>query len=131
MIRKHVLLLTLVFLGFYLPSKGQFAPPNIDFELGNTTIWNYYIGTCCPIVTPTATLAIVNRHTLTTAADGLDPYGGFPQLSSIDGGSYSMRLGNSNTGSEAEKARYYIHVPTGVSNYSLIYRYAVVLEDAG
>ena len=101
----------------------------MDFELGNTSVWNYFIGTCCPISTPTATAAVVNRHTLTSGA-ATDPYGGFP-IVSPGGGSYSLRLGNDNTGSEAEKARYYIHVPSTVSNYSLIYRYAIVLQDGG
>eukprot|EP01136_Pigoraptor_vietnamica_P007049 Opistho-1_new@40800 len=40
-----------------------------------------------------------------------------------------MRLGNSGTGSQAERARYHVRVPSGVNDYSLIFRYAVVFQD--
>ncbi len=126
---NKILLLSLLLTGLCFRSFAQDCPPNIDFELGNTSVWNYFIGTCCPINTPTATAAMVGRHTLTSGA-GTDMYGGFP-IVAPGGGSFSLKLGNDNVGSEAEKARYYIHVPTSVSNYSLIYRYAVVLEDGG
>jgi gliding motility-associated-like protein len=45
------------------------------------------------------------------------------------GGNYSLKLGNDNTGAQAERARYYVHVPANVNNYSLIYRYAVVFQN--
>ncbi len=105
------------------------CPPNIDFELGNLSYWHYYVGNCCPINTPTSTSPVINRHTLTSGT-GNDPYGGFPVVSP-NGGSYSFRLGNDSAGAQAEKARYYVHVPSGVANYELIYRYAVVLQDGG
>lgn len=58
----------------------------------------------------------------------LDYYGGFP-VNCPDGGSYSLRLGYDTSGSRAERARYYVRVPTGSINFALIYRYAVVLQD--
>ncbi|GAA4463455.1 hypothetical protein GCM10023093_11960 [Nemorincola caseinilytica] len=105
------------------------CPDNIDFELGNTTVWKYYTGTCCPISTPSPTVAISGRHTLMSGT-GVDPYGGFPVVPP-GGGSYALQLGNSFVGAQSEKARYYVHVPATVSNYSLVYRYAVVFEDPG
>ena len=42
-----------------------------------------------------------------------------------------MHLGNDSVGRGAEKARYYVRVPTGAANYALVYRYAVVFEDPG
>ena len=123
-------LATIFFLCFSYNSRGQIScPDNIDFETGTTAVWNYFTGTCCPIVCATATAALSNRHRITSGT-ATDPYGGFPVVAP-GGGSYSLKLGNSVTGSQAEKARYYVHVPTGVTNYSLIYRFAVVLEDPG
>lgn len=130
---KRTLLLVLAFVGIYSASFGQGStcPPNIDWELGNYSVWYYYIGTCCPISTPTSVAATSypGRFQLTSGS-AVDPYGFFP-IVAPGGGSYSFKLGNSINGAEAEKARYYIHVPTGVLNYSLVYRYAVVLQDAG
>jgi len=78
-------------------------------------------------VTPNQTPAINNRHTWTTGT-GTDPYGGFP-IVSPGGGLHSLKLGNNGIGALAERARYTLTVPSGVNNYSLVYRYAVVFED--
>lgn len=53
--------------------------------------------------------------------NGTDAYGGFPVVSP-GSGNYSLKLGNSNTGAEAERARYYIKVPPGSGKQLLIYR---------
>lgn len=128
---KHTLLFLWVVLMGTPCVHGQTitCPPNIDFELGNTSIWNYSTGTCCPIATPTAGPAIMGRHTLVTGP-GLDYYGGFPVVAP-GGGSYSLKLGNATSGGQAEKATYFVHVPATTSSYSLIYRYAVVFADPG
>ncbi len=129
--RTKTSLLILLFLGICFSSKGQGStcPPNIDWEYGDFSIWYYYIGTCCPISTPTSVAAssYTGRFQVTSGS-AVDPCGFFP-IVAPGGGSYSFHLGNNSSGSEAEKARYYIHVPTGVLNFSLVYRYAVVLED--
>ena len=115
---------------FYLTSVfGQSPNPNIDYESGTTSYWHFFTGSCCPISTPVSTSAILNRHTLTSGTS-IDPYGLFPIISP-DGGSYSLRLGNSLPGAEAEKARYYIHVPASSSEFSILFRYAVVFQDPG
>ena len=126
--RKIVLFFSLVLFGC-LPAIAQDCPPNMDFELGNTSVWNYYEGTCCPLNCPLSTPASPGRHTLTTGA-GTDFYGGFP-IVAPGGGGYSMKLGHDTTNYCAEKATYFIHVPVGVTNYSVIYRYAIVLQDGG
>jgi gliding motility-associated-like protein len=123
-------ILSILFLFIFQISKSQavYCPPNIDFENGNYGYWKFYTGSCCPISTPT--LGQVNgRHTLTSGA-AVDPVGGFPILAP-GGGSYSLKLGNASTNSQAERASYFVHVPAGVNNYSLIYRYAVVFQDPG
>ncbi len=122
-------LLTLCMIALGNITYGQFLPPNIDFETGTTSNWEYYTGTCCPIATPSGTLPVAGRHTLTTGAT-TDYFGGFPIVSPTGGG-FSLKLGNSSTGGESEKARYNVNVPTGGGNYRLIYHYAIVLEDPG
>lgn len=112
-------------------SRAQVAcPSNIDFETGGTSVWDYYTGTCCPISTPTLSGALSGRHTL-VASGGVDPYGFFPVVAPGGGGGYALKLGNSSTGAQAEKARYYIRVPTGATAYAIAYRYAMVLQDGG
>jgi hypothetical protein len=126
----RVITFALIFLlvQYVTPVKGQLfsCPPNIDFESGNFTNWVLYAGSCCPINT-TLSGALVNRHTITNGV-ATDPYGGFPVVNPANG-LYSLKLGNNAVGRQAERARYYVKVPTGVNNYSLIFRYAVVFED--
>ncbi len=126
--KKTLLLLSLLVSNF----AALYAQvPNIDFETGTYANWLYYTGTCCPIVTPsggTSTPAS-GEHTLTSGST-TDPYGGFPIVSPW-GGSYSLKLGNDSRGGDAERCRYFVHIPTGSASYSLLYHYAAVLEDAG
>lgn len=107
-------------------SQSVPCPANIDFELGNFTNWQLYTGTCCPINTPTLSGAVAGRHTITSGTTN-DPYGGFPIVS--PGGSYSLKLGNNSVSAQAERAKYFVHVPSGINDYSLIFRYAVVFQD--
>ena len=115
--------------GFYLSSMGQTCPPNIDFELGNTSVWNYFMGSVSsgPVYTLASSPATPTRHTLMTGP-AVDAFGGFPV---VGDGSYSLQLGDSVTGALAERARYFIHVPASTANFSLIYRYAIVFQDPG
>lgn len=113
-----------------LKAQGVFCPPNIDFESGNFSNWYLYTGSCCPIQTTNLSAnPVTNRHTL-VSGNTVDPYGGFP-IKSPSPGSYSLKLGNNSTGSQAERARYYVQVPANLTNYSLVLRYAVVLENGG
>lgn len=128
----RILSFTLIIFLLFNSSANSIAqtvscPSNLDFELGNFTNWRLYTGSCCPINTPTLSGAVANRHVITSGT-GTDPFGGFP-IVAPGGGSYSLKLGNSNVGAQAERARYYLHVPSGVNNYSVIFRYAVVFED--
>ncbi len=119
-------IVTLLFAQGHLAAQSFNCPSNIDFELGNLTNWNLYTGSCCPISTPTPG-AVSGRHTITSGT-ATDFYGGFPIVSPAVG-FYSMKLGNANTNSEAERARYYIRIPANANNYSVFYRYAVVFQD--
>jgi len=118
----------LFFISFSCSGQIVNCPANIDFELGNTSHWTTYVGVCCPIATPSLTATpLAGRHTITSGA-AVDPFGGFP-IVSPGSGTYSLKLGNSITGAQAEKVRYYVHVPSGSSNYALFFRYAVVFQD--
>lgn len=134
-------LAALLFLG--VGAHAQLVcPPNIDFELGDLSGWTFFTGTFSggtPAATTPSATPIACRHTLTkvtgligcTGPGGvgpLDQYGGFPVIAP-GGGSYSMRVGNNVNGGQTEKARFYIHIPPGSDNYSLIYRYAVVFQN--
>lgn len=136
---KKLLFLFFLLGGISTSGRAQLScPPNVDFELGDLSNWNFYTGTCCPAGVPslpTPTAAIACRHTLTSvtglvgcAGPATDPVGGFPVLAP-GGGNHSFRLGNNGTGAQAERAIYYVRIPIGVTNYSLVYRYAVVMQD--
>lgn len=58
----------------------------------------------------------------------LDPYGGFP-VNCPNGSGNSVRLGNDQSGTEAEGMSYEFTIPLNKNEYSLIYNYAVVFED--
>ncbi len=111
-------------------ARAQFCPVNIDFETGGLSNWTYYDGhvSVGPTYTLSTTMPILGKHTLTMGV-ATDPYGGFPIV--CPGGRYSLQLGNDINGSEAQRASYFVHVPSGSGAYSLIYHYAVVFEDPG
>jgi gliding motility-associated-like protein len=126
---KSTFIVFAVFFTTNLQAQVLFCPENSGFEYGNFSNWLLYTGSCCPIVANYQSGPVNNRHEITSGAN-TDPYGGFPVVAP-GGGSYSMKLGNDNVNSQAEKARYYVQVPAGVNDYSLMYRYAVVFEDPG
>lgn len=108
---------------------AQYCPPNVDFETGGTGNWQYFKGSVSvgPVYSLTPTPAVPGLHTITFGTD-TDYYGGFPV---VGNGLYSLKLGHDTANTNADRARYNIHIPTGGSIYNLIYHYAVVLEDGG
>jgi len=106
---------------------GQSICENADFELGNFTNWQGQTGNCCGINTPNN--GIVNgQHTIMTGP-GLDPNscGQIPVVA--PGSTFSARLGNDLSNYGAERLRYSFNITP--ANTLIIYKYAVVLEDAG
>ena len=107
------------------------CPANIDFENGSFTNWKCYTGYAGGS-TWTLTSPVTNRHQLVTKSSypTNDPYGSFPRLCPY-GGQYSLQLGNSQTGGEAEKVSYTYTIPANQNNFMITYYYAVVFEDPG
>ncbi len=104
----------------------QQACTNIDFESGTTTGWTKSTGFhplfnttgCCP--------TLGGAQTIMSGA-GLDACGGFPVVA--PGGSFSLLLGNSQTGGIADRIEQTFAVTTSNANFT--YKYAVVFQDPG
>lgn len=118
-------------------TEAQPLPPNIDFASGNFSNWGCYTGTAItgsPATGPAFSSSVLsgpvsNRHTITSGS-AVDPASGYPIVGPA-GGSFSVKIGNSLVGAEADRIRYYVHVPAGTTKYSLQTQFSVVLEDPG
>jgi gliding motility-associated-like protein len=123
---KHVCLTLALTAGGLQYTLSQSYCPNTDFESNSFVNWNGFTGTCCPVSTTVPGL-VAGRHTIINAP-GIDvnTCGGLQMLPPFVG-SYVCRLGNDNTGSEAEQLVYALSVTS--NNALFVYRYAVVLED--
>lgn len=115
----------------------QGCPPNIDFEDGNFTNWECFIGNTTTsgsqnIINLFPSAPVPGRHEIMTASStpSLDFWGGFPKLCPYGGG-YSVKLGNDGVNAEAEGLSYTFTVPSNVDTFTLTYFYAVVLEEPG
>jgi gliding motility-associated-like protein len=108
------------------------CPANIGFENGDFTNWICYAGfvDANGNVNVSQTAPIQDRHTINKNSfpQALDPYGNFP-VNCPNGSDYSIRLGNSGTGKQAERVSYEFTIPAGQNIYSIIYNYAVVFEN--
>lgn len=129
MIKQWTTLLLLVLLCLHNNvAQAQVNCQNIDFEYGDFTYWQGYTGfntiTGDPISAPGL---VPGRHTIMNDPLATDPYsyGEIPVVSP-HGGSYSIRLGNDGTGSQAEKISRTVTVTA--QNPYLIYEYAVVMQ---
>jgi len=133
---KLALILILFCIASFCASSQTLCPPNLDFEDGNFTNWTCKNGS----VTTSGsgnTLNLVTgppltgRHTIISFADtSTDKYGGFPVLCP-NGSGYSVKLGNENTGSEAEGVFYTYTIPPTATNFAILYNYAVVFQNPG
>ncbi|MEY4877306.1 MAG: hypothetical protein RL708_2456, partial [Bacteroidota bacterium] len=125
---------------FFSVSNKSYAqcPPNIDFEYGNFTNWDYGYGNInsqypafnvLPFTlrdtTPITPLKVEIKTNLSSPST--DPYGGFPVLCP-NGSGNCVRLGNDINGAEEDALQYKFTVPVGANNYNIVYQYAVVLQ---
>ncbi|WP_419800514.1 gliding motility-associated C-terminal domain-containing protein [Mucilaginibacter sp.] len=110
--------------------NAQTCPENIGFEDGTLKNWQCYIGSIdrAGIITVAPSAPVAGRHSVIRyAANQLDPYGKFP-MTCPNGSLYSLKLGNDNTGMQAERVSYTFTVPNN-QIYSIIYNYAVVFQN--
>ena len=111
------------------------CPPNIGFEKGNFENWETLKGTIDGggIISMSAqTPDFFNHIILSADKDGNlnDEYGGFPVVCP-NGSGYSVKLGSPTGGRDAHGLSYTFTVPKTSGDYSIIYNYAVVLENPG
>lgn len=116
-------------------TSGTFAqcPPNIGFELGNLSYWNCFTGNIATdgtINLSGSSYPDANRHQVhkRKSPEQLDQYGKF-SVTCPNGSGYSVQLGNSSTGRQAESVSYEFTIPSDKYYYSIIYNYAVVLQN--
>ncbi|RYY23481.1 MAG: hypothetical protein EOP41_06450, partial [Sphingobacteriaceae bacterium] len=126
-----------VFIGCFLlwltTAYGQQSqcPENIGFETGALQNWQCSVGNIdrSGNITLATSAPVEGRHTVYKYANNqLDPYGKFP-VTCPNGSLYSLKLGNDETGAQAERVSYTFTVPANQSNYSIIYNYAVVFQN--
>jgi gliding motility-associated-like protein len=114
-------------------SQGGLCPSNLDFEKGDFTNWEclrgYVIANGGMNVLNISPTSPGDVHTIIDAKNQeLDPYGRFPK-SCPNGSGYSIMLGNNIGGHEAEGLSYTFTIPVGANRFSIIYNYAVVLQN--
>lgn len=115
--------------------KTMFAqcPTNIDFEDGTFNGWKCYSGSFNGVVTMGPSIPPnPGRHDIISAATvpSRDPYGNFPKLCP-NGSNYSIRIGLQTTGTNADRVTYTFTIPATANSYSLIYNYAIVINNTG
>ncbi len=129
--KKYLLSYIVIFAINTVNAQVGLCPSNLDFEMGDFTNWQCQAGTVDPIgrliLSPTA--PIPGRHSIITAATaGNDVWGRFPEICP-NGSGFSVKLGNSGGGHEAEGMSYTYTIPSTLTNFSMLFHYAVVLQD--
>ncbi len=110
------------------------CPPNIDFEQGTFNGWQCETGTinASGTITLNPSAPVPGRHDMLSyfPGDGVDAYGGFPK-NCPNGSGHSIKLGYELSGQRADAVSYTFVIPAGQNKFSLIYNYALVLNDNG
>lgn len=128
----------LAFLLLCNKSFGQVSlcPPNIDFKMGNFTNWECLSGTVSGIggvntITWIFSGPDPNRHQIIPVnSQQRDQYGNFP-VHSPNATTPSVKLGSTTAGHEADGLSYTFTIPASATKFSLLYQYAVVLQNPG
>jgi len=133
-LRRSVIRYVWILVMFFLCSNQLSAqcPPNIDFEQGTFAGWQCWTGSFNGVINVAPTPPIAGRHDMFSIppGNGFDAYGSFPK-NCPNGSGHSVKIGNEITGTTADEISYTFTIPAGQNNYSLIYHYAIVLNDAG
>jgi gliding motility-associated-like protein len=108
------------------------CPDNIGFENGTFQNWDLFEGFVSKLdgsISTSPTVGSTRFEMLqNTYPQALDPYGLFP-INCPNGSKYSIKLGNNTTGGHAQTVSYTFTIPKDQDNYSIIYNYAVVLQN--
>lgn len=113
------------------------CPPNLDFESGSFAGWRCLSGIARAVsgqnqISLPTTGQITGRHEIISSFPfaGYDEYGNFPK-SCPNGSRYSIKLGDNTGKHEAEGIECIFTIPATASQFSLVYHYALVIEDPG
>lgn len=130
------LLCKIFFVLLLLATTTVFAqlPTNIGFESGSLSDWEKSIGKRSlmggDIMDEPTTLPYPGRFIVYGAGSKyeIDPYGDFPVLCP-NGSKHSIKMGNDEASGKMQRVTYTFDIPANVLSYSLIFNYAVVLEN--
>lgn len=106
------------------------CPPNIDLSEGTFNHWICSTGHVSADGTVTVSVSgpVNDRHTLIHSSTALDPLGQFPVMCP-NGNDYSVKLGNTDVGAEAEQVSYVYTIPVDRPAFMFRYYYAVVIQN--
>jgi gliding motility-associated-like protein len=115
-----------------LPTSAQTpvqCPENIGFEAGSFDHWDLSYGQILQTGDLDLSFSGQRAHLIIPRANAaMDPYGNFP-MSCPNGSGFSIQLGDDKVGAQAERVSYTLTIPGGTDQYSIIYHYAVVLQN--
>jgi len=122
------------FLLLNVSAFAQTRTPNIGFEDGTFNNWQCYSGSVGPSnseinVNPTSPISGLFTVYGKESAQEMDPIGKFPVLCP-NGSNYSVKINDRSHNKKAERITYTFQAPSS-GPYSIIFNYAVVLEDNG
>lgn len=121
---------TLFFVFSFSEMMGQsgLCPSNLNFETGDFRGWECRYGSASNVLPLPNVGVVTGRHTIIGAGAGTDPYGNFPQLCP-NGSNFSVKLGNAQVGGQAESISYTYTIPAGLTVFSMLFNYAIVLQN--
>ena len=138
---KSIRKFTFCFLAIlFVSNKGfgqvSLCPPNIDFKLGDFTNWECLSGVVSGVggvntVTWLTQGPDASRHNIIpVTSTNRDAFGNFP-VQCPGSTTPSVKLGSSIAGHEADGLFYTFTIPVTATKFSLLYQYAVVLQNPG
>jgi gliding motility-associated-like protein len=108
------------------------CPDNIGFEKGDFSNWECSIGkiNIDGSILVASTSPTGDRHGILKNEPPFskDPYGNFP-VNCPNGSGYSIKLGNSSAGAQAEQVTYTFTIPPNDDDFVILYNYAVVFQN--
>jgi gliding motility-associated-like protein len=121
----------LVMLCCFSRAAAQGCPPNIGFEMASFQNWETFLGEVDSAhgVTLSPGFSSGQHAIFRNTGDNLkDQYGNFP-VNCPNGSGASIKLGNDASAAHAEGVSYTFTIPADRKAFSLIYYYAVVMQN--